>query len=104
MKPGTVSLEKFTKRSRSCLDGGLQDVERAQQVVPEHDMRRVVNRLGDRRGVHDHVAVTCQRVRGARVREIRLPVVLGLAGVDWIPHGPRQIARAHVDPALRAVV
>ena len=73
-------------------DRGLQHVERAQQVVAEDDVRRVVDRLRDRGGVDDDVATPDERVGGSRVGEVGLPVVRRLAGVGAIPVRPGQIA------------
>ena len=96
MNPGTVSLEKFTSRLRAARDRRLEDVERAQHVVGEDDVRGVVDRLRDRSRVDDDVAAARDRVRGARVGEVDLPVVLGLAGPDPVPRRYGEVGRAHV--------
>ena len=90
MKPGTVSLEKLTKRRTPADDRRLEQVERGHQVVAEDDVRRVVDRLRDRGGVDDRVAAARERVRGAGVGEVGLPVVLGLAADPR--RGPRRAA------------
>ena len=70
---------------RARGDRRLEHVERAQHVVAEDDVRRVVDRLRDRGRVDDDVAAARERVRGARVGQVGLPVVLGLAGIGPVP-------------------
>ena len=52
----------------------LERVERAHEVVVEDGVRRVLRRLGDRRGVDDGVVAADERVGVAGVGEIGLDV------------------------------
>ena len=104
MNPGTVSLEKFTNRRTPRDDRRLEHVERAQHVVAEDDVRRVVDRLRDRGRVHDDVAAARRRAYAAPgVGQVGLPVVLGLARLERGPRsGRRGRSRARRSPPRRA--
>ena len=100
MNPGTVSLEKLTKR-------------RAPAAIAASRMLNVLSRLFPKTtcgglwigcGIAAVWTTTSQSRASAYaepgVREVGLPVVLRLARVDAIPDGTRQVARADVEARL----
>ena len=96
MKPGTVSLEKCTNRSHPPAIAASSTLNVLMMLLPKTTCGGVVDRLRDRRRVDDDVAARDERVRGARVGQVGLPVVLRLARVDAVPDRAREIARPHV--------
>ena len=55
-----------------------------------------MHRLRDGGGVDDDLTAARERVRGARVGQVGLPVVRGLAGHGAVPGGKPEIGGAHV--------
>ena len=96
MNPGTVSLEKFTNRRTPAAIAASSTLNVLMHVVAEDDVRRVVDRLRDRRRVHDDVAAASERVGRARVGEVGLPVVLRLARSRAVPGREGEVGRANV--------
>ena len=95
-EPGNGLAREVHEPAHAGCDRRFEHVERAHDVVPEHDVWWVVNRLRDRRRVHDGITVACERIGRTCIREVGLPVVLGLARIGPVPGRESEIGRSHV--------